>query len=43
MFVPLRDSNSLRIIPFEYVNAGLIAARVAVFVFFQSGLVLVVG
>lgn len=39
MFVPFNDRNPLRIIPFEYVNVGLIAFTVAVFVVFQSGMV----
>jgi len=38
MFLPLTDKNPLRIIPFEYVNVGLIAINVFVFVVFQSGL-----
>ena len=40
MFVPLRDANPLRIIPFEFVNVSLIAIAVIVFVVYQSGLVL---
>jgi len=40
MFVPLRDQNPLKLIPFEIVNVGLIAIAVSVFVVYQSGLVL---
>jgi membrane associated rhomboid family serine protease len=43
MFVPLRDQNPLRIIPFEFVNVSLIAICIAVFVVFQSGLVIEAG
>ena len=43
MFIPLNDKNPLRIIPFEYVNVGLIAANVLIFVVLQSGLVLSLG
>jgi len=32
MFLPLKDSNPLRVIPFQVVTAGLIAACVATFV-----------
>ena len=39
MFVPLRDANPLKIIPFEFVNVSLIAIAVIVFVVYQSGLV----
>lgn len=39
MFVPLHDSNPLESIRFQYVTFLLIAANVAVFVLFQSGLV----
>lgn len=38
MFVPLNDGNKLRSISFQYVNAGIIATTVLVFVVFQSGL-----
>lgn len=43
MFIPISDKNPLRVIPFEYVNVGLIVATVAVFVVFQSGLLLPTG
>ncbi len=38
MFIPLRDDNSLKSIPFQYVTVGLIALNVLVFVFEVSGL-----
>ncbi|MCK4866963.1 MAG: rhomboid family intramembrane serine protease, partial [Alphaproteobacteria bacterium] len=31
MFLPLKDSNPLKVIPFQIVTVGLIAACVAVF------------
>lgn len=40
MFVPLKDDNPLKVIPFEFVNTSLIAVCVFVFVVFESGLVL---
>lgn len=39
MFVPLYDKNSLTDIHFQFVTLFLIAVNVAVFVFYQSGLV----
>ncbi|VAW13235.1 FIG056164: rhomboid family serine protease [hydrothermal vent metagenome] len=39
MFVPLKDRNQLRVIPFPYVNVGIIVVTVAIFFLFQSGLV----
>lgn len=38
MFIPLRDDNSLKSIPFQYVTVLLIAANVLVFVLEVSGL-----
>ncbi len=38
MFIPLRDENSLKSIPFQYVTVSLIALNVLVFVFEVSGL-----
>ena len=38
MFIPLRDDNSLKSIPFQYVTVGLIAVNVLVFVLEVSGL-----
>lgn len=39
MFVPLHDINNLKKIEFQYVTVLLILLNVAIFVFFQSGLV----
>ncbi len=38
MFIPLRDDNSLKSIPFQYVTISLIALNVLVFIFELSGL-----
>ena len=38
MFIPLRDENSLKSIPFQYVTVGLIAINVLVFLLEVSGL-----
>lgn len=38
MFIPLRDDNSLKSIPFQYVTVGLIALNVLVFLFEMGGL-----
>ncbi|MFA5898590.1 MAG: rhomboid family intramembrane serine protease [Hyphomicrobium sp.] len=38
MFIPLRDDNSLKSIPFQYVTVGLIVVNVLVFMFEMSGL-----
>ena len=38
MFIPLRDENSLKSIPFQYVTVSLIALNVLVFLFEVSGL-----
>ncbi|KAB2937572.1 MAG: rhomboid family intramembrane serine protease [Hyphomicrobium sp.] len=38
MFIPLRDENHLKSIPFQYVTVGLIAANVIVFILEVSGL-----
>ncbi len=38
MFIPLRDDNTLKSIPFQYVTVSLIALNVLVFVFEVSGL-----
>ncbi len=38
MFIPLRDDNSLKSIPFQYVTVSLIALNVLVFIFEVSGL-----
>ena len=38
MFIPLRDDNSLKSIPFQYVTVGLIALNILVFVLEVSGL-----
>lgn len=38
MFIPLRDDNYLRSIPFQYVTASLIAFNVIVFLLEMSGL-----
>ena len=38
LFIPLRDENSLKSIPFQYVTVGLIIANVLVFILEVSGL-----
>jgi membrane associated rhomboid family serine protease len=38
MFIPISDDNPLKHLPFQYVTVGLIAANVAVYVFFLSGI-----
>jgi membrane associated rhomboid family serine protease len=38
MFIPISDDNPLKHLPFQYITVGLVAANVAVFVFFQSGI-----
>ncbi len=38
LFIPLRDENSLKSIPFQYVTVGLIIANVIVFILEVSGL-----
>jgi membrane associated rhomboid family serine protease len=38
LFIPLRDDNSLKSIPFQYVTVGLIAVNILVFVLEVSGL-----
>jgi membrane associated rhomboid family serine protease len=38
VFIPLRDENSLKSIPFQYVTVSLIALNVLVFIFEVSGL-----
>ena len=38
MFIPLRDDNSLKSIPFQYVTVGLIAVNILVFLLEVSGL-----
>jgi rhomboid family protein len=38
LFIPLRDDNSLKSIPFQYVTVGLIALNILVFVLEVSGL-----
>lgn len=38
LFIPLRDENSLKSIPFQYVTVGLIIANVVVFILEVSGL-----
>ncbi len=38
MFIPLRDDNSLKSIPFQYVTVGLIAVNILVFILEVSGL-----
>jgi membrane associated rhomboid family serine protease len=38
LFIPLRDDNSLKSIPFQYVTIGLIALNVLVFALEASGL-----
>ncbi|MEI9901359.1 MAG: hypothetical protein WDN31_15830 [Hyphomicrobium sp.] len=38
MFIPLRDDNELKSIPFQYVTVGLIVANVLVFILEASGL-----
>ena len=38
MFIPLRDENSLKSIPFQYVTVSLIALNVLVYLFEVSGL-----
>ena len=38
MFIPLRDDNSLKSIPFQYVTVSLIAVNVLVFILEVSGL-----
>ncbi|MTD94864.1 rhomboid family intramembrane serine protease [Hyphomicrobium sp. xq] len=38
MFIPLRDDNSLKSIPFQYVTVGLIAVNIVVFLLEVSGL-----
>jgi rhomboid family protein len=38
VFIPLRDDNSLKSIPFQYVTVSLIALNVLVFLFEVSGL-----
>ena len=38
MFIPLRDDNSLKSIPFQYVTVGLIVLNVLVFALEVSGL-----
>jgi len=38
VFIPLRDENSLKSIPFQYVTVGLIIANVIVFILEVSGL-----
>jgi membrane associated rhomboid family serine protease len=43
MFVPIKDHNPLRVIPFEFVNVALIASCALVFLVYQSGLVLMPG
>lgn len=38
MFIPLRDDNALKSIPFQYVTVGLIVVNVLVFMLEMSGL-----
>ena len=38
MFIPLRDDNALKSIPFQYVTTALIAVNVLVYLFEVSGL-----
>jgi membrane associated rhomboid family serine protease len=38
LFIPLRDDNSLKSIPFQYVTVGLIAVNILVFLLEVSGL-----
>ena len=38
LFIPLRDENSLKSIPFQYVTVGLIIANVIVYILEVSGL-----
>lgn len=38
MFIPIRDDNPLRSIPFQYVTVGLIAVNVIVFLLEASGM-----
>jgi membrane associated rhomboid family serine protease len=38
LFIPLRDDNSLKSIPFQYVTVGLIAVNILVFILEVSGL-----
>ena len=38
MFIPLRDDNSLKSIPFQYVTVSLIVVNVLVFILEVSGL-----
>lgn len=38
MFIPLRDDNSLKSIPFQYVTVSLIAVNILVFMLEMSGL-----
>ncbi len=38
MFIPLRDDNSLKSIPFQYVTVSLIVVNVLVFALEMSGL-----
>ncbi len=40
MFVPIKDTNPLKSIPFQYVTVALIILNVGVFVVFQSGLLM---
>jgi len=43
MFVPLKDRNPLRTVPFAYVNFAIIVLTSLIFLIFQSGLVLSPG
>jgi len=38
LFIPLRDENSLKSIPFQYVTVGLIIVNVLVFMLEVSGM-----
>jgi membrane associated rhomboid family serine protease len=38
LFIPLRDDNSLKSIPFQYVTVGLIAVNILVFILEVTGL-----
>ena len=38
MFIPLRDDNALKSIPFQYVTVSLIVLNVLVYLFEVSGL-----